>query len=82
MKLKYTEVDMAIIVIIAFFFGFAFAFGLYEKDKECKQIKRQTTEEICDWIEDNIDNYLFINRDFNESQIKTDSLISDIKKNK
>lgn len=78
MKLKYTEVDMAIIVIIAFFFGFAF--GLYEKDKECKQIKRQTTEEICDWIEDNIDDYLFINRDFNESQIKTDSLISDIKK--
>ena len=77
MKLKYTEMDMFIIVIICALLGFCF--GLYEKDKECKQIKKQTTEEICDWIEDNIDNYLFINRDFNEPQINTDSLISDIK---
>lgn len=36
-------------------------------------------DEICEWIEDNIYDYLYINRDFNEADYKHE-LIEDLKK--
>jgi len=36
-------------------------------------------EKVCDWLEDNIYDYLYINRDFNEADYKKD-LIEDLKK--
>ena len=36
-------------------------------------------EKVCEWLEDNIYDYLYINRDFNEADYKHE-LIEDLKK--
>lgn len=37
-------------------------------------------DKVCDWLEDNIYNYLYINRDFNEADYKGKELFNDLRK--
>ena len=39
--------------------------------------KKELLDKICEWIEDNIYDYLYINRDFNEADYKNE-LIEDL----
>lgn len=41
--------------------------------------KKVMLYEVCDWIEDNIYDYLYINRDFNEADYKHE-FIEDLRK--
>lgn len=34
--------------------------------------KEEMLDEVCEWLEDNIYDYLYINRDFNEADYKHD----------
>ena len=40
---------------------------------------RTMIEKVCEWLEDNIYDYLYINRDFNEADYKNE-LIEDLRK--
>lgn len=46
---------------------------------QLRKEKKELLDEICEWIEDNIYDYLYINRDFNEADYKNE-LIEDLKK--
>lgn len=42
-------------------------------------VDKTMIDRVCDWIEDNIYDYLYINRDFNEADYKPE-LIEDLRK--
>ena len=41
--------------------------------------KEEMLDEVCEWLEDNIYDYLYINRDFNEADYKYE-FIEDLRK--
>ena len=45
--------------------------------QQLRKEKKELLDKICEWIEDNIYDYLYINRDFNEADYKNE-LIEDL----
>ena len=46
---------------------------------QLRKEKKELLDKVCEWIEDNIYDYLYINRDFNEADYKY-GFIEDLKK--
>lgn len=44
---------------------------------QLRKEKKELLDKVCEWIEDNIYDYLYINRDFNEADYKNE-LIEDL----